>query len=433
MEFPDFFFEDEIRDGFYVPALMKRCWAAQMEVLEMVSQICKKHRIRWFADRGTLLGAVRHKGFIPWDDDLDICMLRDDYIRFNTIIRQELPEGFYVPESTVIGYRLLTRVCNRKSICVDKNFLRQYHGFPFVAGIDIFALDYVARDPETEMLRKELAVVVYKAVTLVNDETQHTSETELLVSQVEKLLHVKLDRNCSLNHQLFTLLEELFGKFPASQAKEVAYMPNWIFDHVWKFPLDCYRSSVLLPFEHTEIPVPVLYRDALRIQFGERYMTPYRAGGGHDYPCYRPQMEQMAEALGDGTLPFEYRFSLEDTKRPAPDSELIQKETQSFIHLAANAHKEILDAVRTGDLDKSRILLQVCQENAIYIGTMLEQLYGEDTPAVKSLEDYCDLVYQIHEELGKDTDGDRQKEWGKALEQAMNRLENIFLKTIAPS
>ena len=118
MLFPDSFFEDEVRDGFYVPALMKRSWAAQIEVLEAVARICKKHHIRWFADRGTLLGAVRHKGFIPWDDDLDICMLRDDYIRFNAVIRRELPKGFYIPESTVIGYLLLTRVCNEKSICI---------------------------------------------------------------------------------------------------------------------------------------------------------------------------------------------------------------------------------------------------------------------------------------------------------------------------
>ena len=203
MQFPDSFFEDQIRDGFYVPALMKRSWAAQMEVLDVVAQICKKHRIRWFADRGTLLGAVRHGGFIPWDDDLDICMLRDDYIRFNAVIRRELPQGFYVPESTTMGYRLLTRVCNGKSICVEKGFLERYHGFPFVAGIDIFALDYLSPDPEAEKLRKQLAVVVYKAVTLVDDGNQHTEQTEILVSQVEKLLRVKLDRSRSLNNQLF--------------------------------------------------------------------------------------------------------------------------------------------------------------------------------------------------------------------------------------
>ncbi|MCI8958954.1 MAG: LicD family protein [Lachnospiraceae bacterium] len=430
MQFPDSFFEDQIRDGFYVPALMKRSWAAQMEVLDVVAQICKKHRIRWFADRGTLLGAVRHGGFIPWDDDLDICMLRDDYIRFNAVIRRELPQGFYVPESTTMGYRLLTRVCNGKSICVEKGFLERYHGFPFVAGIDIFALDYLSPDPEAEKLRKQLAVVVYKAVTLVDDGNQHTEQTEILVSQVEKLLRVKLDRSRSLNNQLFALLEELFGRFPASQAKEVAYMPNWIFDHVWKFPLDCYRRAVQLPFEHMQISVPVLYRDALRLQFGEHYMTPYRAGGGHDYPCHRPQMQQMAEALGEETLPFEYKFSPEDIERTAPlpgnrtdpEPAADQDNLAQFIRLSPGIHRRIHDAVQNREPDQARALLQICQENAIHTGTMLEQAYGEGIPAVALLEEYCDLVYEIYEGLETEDGRDRLGHWESALDSVLKRL-----------
>ena len=75
---------------------MKRAWAAQLEVLEEIDKVCKKHNIRWFADCGTLLGAVRHRGYIPWDDDMDICMLRPDYIKFNQVAEQELPKSFVV-------------------------------------------------------------------------------------------------------------------------------------------------------------------------------------------------------------------------------------------------------------------------------------------------------------------------------------------------
>ena len=66
------FFEAEEREGFFVSSMMKRYWAAQLKVLSDVARVCKKHNIRWFADCGTLLGAVRHGGYIPWDDDLDI-------------------------------------------------------------------------------------------------------------------------------------------------------------------------------------------------------------------------------------------------------------------------------------------------------------------------------------------------------------------------
>lgn len=82
MEFSHEYFDDEIREDFYVSGLMKRLWAANLEVISDVAKVCDKYNIRWFADYGTLLGAVRHGGCIPWDDDFDICMLRGDYMRF---------------------------------------------------------------------------------------------------------------------------------------------------------------------------------------------------------------------------------------------------------------------------------------------------------------------------------------------------------------
>ena len=82
LQFPDSYFEDEVRDGFYVPSMIKRAWATAMDVLCEVDRICCKYNIKYYAEWGTLLGAVRHAGFIPWDDDLDIGMMRTDYRKF---------------------------------------------------------------------------------------------------------------------------------------------------------------------------------------------------------------------------------------------------------------------------------------------------------------------------------------------------------------
>ena len=64
-----------------------------LEIMKVMDDICKKHSLKYWIDAGTLLGAVRHGGFIPWDDDCDICMPREDYEKFDRIIREELPEG----------------------------------------------------------------------------------------------------------------------------------------------------------------------------------------------------------------------------------------------------------------------------------------------------------------------------------------------------
>lgn len=75
---------------------MKRAWAAQMEVFQIVADICDRNGIRYFADWGTLLGAVRHKGMIPWDDDIDISLMRDEYNQLIKILPEQLPHGFVI-------------------------------------------------------------------------------------------------------------------------------------------------------------------------------------------------------------------------------------------------------------------------------------------------------------------------------------------------
>ena len=83
-------------DDEYVDLGLRDAQKLMTEILKEVHKICEKHNIKYFLDAGTLIGAVRHKGFIPWDDDLDIGMLREDYRKFLEIAKKELPDNLFL-------------------------------------------------------------------------------------------------------------------------------------------------------------------------------------------------------------------------------------------------------------------------------------------------------------------------------------------------
>ena len=82
---------------------LKAVHQANLRILKEIDRICRSHGIQYFADSGTLLGAVRHKGFIPWDDDADVAFTRENYEAFARVVRDELPEGMEFLEPSQIG------------------------------------------------------------------------------------------------------------------------------------------------------------------------------------------------------------------------------------------------------------------------------------------------------------------------------------------
>ena len=293
LHFEESFFEGEEREGFFVESKMKHAWAAELELLKIIEELCKKHNLRYFSAFGTLLGAVRHKGFIPWDDDIDIMMLRDDYEQFLAVAKEELPGkcellSIYTDENYAQSF---ASVINERRVNYDKEHLEKWHGCPYKISIDIFPLDYIARDEEKEKLRENILHIAMMARDRVKDDSQDAEE---LLQLVEKYCGVTLDRSKPLERQLLFVIDRLSKMFSADEADKVARLYSYMNDRSYIYQKSSYEKQIWMPFEVTEVAVPGDWDGAARVTFGSNYMVPRRYVE-HEYPFYARQEQNYDE------------------------------------------------------------------------------------------------------------------------------------------
>ena len=105
----------------YKVSQLRKVQIKQLTILKEIDRICKKHHIEYWLDGGTLLGAVRHRGFIPWDDDIDIAMKASDLKQFETIAKKELPTWLFLQNRQTDPYckEDITKIRDLNSLYIE--------------------------------------------------------------------------------------------------------------------------------------------------------------------------------------------------------------------------------------------------------------------------------------------------------------------------
>ena len=102
--------------------LLKDIHNKQLNILLVFDKICRENGFKYSLSSGTLLGAVRHKGFIPWDDDVDVVMPREDYEQFISVANKILPEGYFLEH-----FKTNKNTCDLYARLIDVNTYRYFH------------------------------------------------------------------------------------------------------------------------------------------------------------------------------------------------------------------------------------------------------------------------------------------------------------------
>lgn len=433
MEFPDSYFEDEVREGFYIPDMMKRAWAAQAEVLRIIQDICKKHHIRYFAEWGTLLGTIRHGGRIPWDDDVDVCMLREDYNKFRKAAKRDLPEECWFMDNQVAdGFEnTVSLLINSRYHIVQEKYLEKYHGCPYVESVDVFCLDFVPTDEEEAAKHRHQLRVLYALLDKLKQGVgMSAEELDFYLKKTEEEHHVKFNRNKPIRPQLYELIEQVCMKYNSSNAKEVSNIPVWLEDSGYHMPVELFAEGVVVPYDTIDIVVPSAYDELLSMKYSSSWMTPIRSGGSHVYPVYSKQERFLREQQAADF--FEFRFSkeeyqqVEDSRLPKED---LKSRVKDILPLFGEVHVEIQRLLYDGEWESALHVMGECQNVAVQIGTMVEEELGENHEVVKKLEQYCEALYCINQKLAC-ADEEHVEELLHTISKELHNWEDVLSTSV---
>ena len=293
--------EAEVRCDHYISEEIKKLWAIQLDCLEQLKRICKKYDITYFAHGGTLLGAVRHQGFIPWDDDIDIFMLPQDYFRFCQVAEKELEEPYFFQHFTTqpeVGFAL-SRIRNSNTTgCTQFEYNRRAKTEDYNCGIfiDIFPLVYVPENRFWIWVHKR-AIEFWRAAKTGRNYVKEKKKDGRFTWKDMRNPSVLLYAVLSLFMKDETFQQRAFcnGLGMFKSGKRVGMIPFYGYQEKCIWEKEYFNEVIELPFEDVMIPCPKEYDKVLRNQYG-------------DYEIFQKGTAVHTMAVIDADTPYRIKF-----------------------------------------------------------------------------------------------------------------------------
>lgn len=180
------FLQPEVRCDTYIGIEMKKIWYIELKMLELLMDICKRYNLKYLMVGGSLLGAMRHKGFIPWDDDIDVGMPRCDYDRFVKIAKEELVEPFFLQTPLTDPGRNIdyVQIRNSETSAIDIRYIDCHYTYNQGIFIDIFPIDGVGDDNTLRCQEKKQRIIRRIYTSAFNKNTDGIAKVKHYVCKV---------------------------------------------------------------------------------------------------------------------------------------------------------------------------------------------------------------------------------------------------------
>ena len=272
------FYKEEEKCGFFISRKRKELWAVEIDLLMQLDRICKKHGLAYCVGAGTLLGAIRHQGFIPWDDDIDVYMLRPDYDRLMDIAG-EFEEPYFLQNSYTEKNLLRTYARLRNSQTTGTTTMDQYRILNHGIFIDIFPLDGISENRRIDRWQHFLNTVhrkLFEAYNASKASRQENSLSKKLKYPFKKILAELCIRDKS---KLFASFERNLKRFSVEGTKMWGNRTLVFECPKSRRPFEDWTNLVTMPFEFVEVPVPASYDSMLRQQYGDYMKIPENKSG----------------------------------------------------------------------------------------------------------------------------------------------------------
>lgn len=261
-------------DGFFVSENRKKLWSVELMILDYLENACKKLNINYFMLMGSAIGAARHKGFIPWDDDIDLGMLREDFDVFCEKGKQ------FFPEFLDIQYGVSDRGADCLLRIRDKRTTGIIRGEELFDGnkgifIEIYCYDYCS-DNLLRKVQLKMAKILQSLMFSRKYKNPHTSQKKKILKECFRWIPL------SLVWRLYNWVVKLQSK--NSPYVDILTLPDYSKKKKEMALVEDLKKIVYMPFEDRQVRMPVGYDRLLSRVYGDYMKLPpiEKRGAHHD-------------------------------------------------------------------------------------------------------------------------------------------------------